>query len=206
MTHSELVERAVLWLQGRGGCTFAFSEFHTGASWESPDAIGFRAWGSTVVECKTSRADFKHDAKKPFRRHPASGLGHERYFMVPTGLISADELPAKWGLLYAHGRHVKVIRKSEGFTDRNYRGEIGFLVSMLRRAEIRAIKIHYAAGNETRPSDFLNQWIKADAPVFKREISETPIDGSANMAYLLESSDAPQASPDAETPDRSRAL
>ena len=181
MTHADLVQRAVLWLQGRGGCTFAFSEFSTG-TWETPDAIGFSAWRSVVVECKVSRSDFAHDAKKPFRQNPQTGMGGERYFLVPAGLIVADELPAKWGLLYASGRHVKIVRKSEGFADRNYRGEIGFLVSMLRRAEIRAIKAHYAAGNETRPSDFLNRWIKTDAPVFKREIVSAP---APDLNWLL---------------------
>ena len=159
MTHKELVERAVIWLQGRGGCTFAFSEFSTSA-WETPDAIGFTSWRSVIVECKVTRADFFKDRKKPFRRRPQMGMGVERYFMVPANLVTVEEVPEKWGLLYVHNRHVKVIKKSEGFADRSYRSELGYLVSMLRRVEIRAIKQHYASGNDSRPGDFLNQWIK----------------------------------------------
>lgn len=41
MTHSDLIERAVLWLLGRGRCSIAFSEMQTAGSWEIPDAIGF---------------------------------------------------------------------------------------------------------------------------------------------------------------------
>ena len=162
MTHKELVERAVIWLQGRGGCTFAFSEFSASA-WEIPDAIGFTSWRSVLVECKVSRADFFRDCKKPFRRRPEVGMGGERYFMVPAGLVTADEVPAKWGLLYVHKRHVKVIKKSEGFANRSYRSELGYLVSMLRRIEIRVINHHDATGNDSRPADFLNQWIKVPA-------------------------------------------
>lgn len=161
MNHQELVERAVYWLQGRGGCSIAFSEFATSAH-ETPDAIGFRARWSVIVECKVSRADFFRDQKKSFRRLPELGMGAERYYMVPAGLVTAEETPTRWGLLHVHARHVKVIRKSEGFANRHYASEIGFLVSMLRRVEIRAIAAHYAAGNTTRATDFLNQWIKTE--------------------------------------------
>lgn len=158
MTHSELVERAVYWLQGRGGCTFAFSEL--AASGEVPDAIGFRSRWSIVVECKTNRADFFADGQKRFRRNPATGMGAERYFMVPAGLILPHELPQKWGLLWVYDRHVRVIKKAEGFSNRSYMAEIDFLVSMLRRAEIRGIAAYRRDGHPC-PLDFLNQWIKA---------------------------------------------
>lgn len=160
-THAELVARAVKWLLGAGRCSIAFSEFSTMA-WEKPDALGFSAWASTMIECKVSRSDFAADKKKPFRRNPYLGLGLQRYFMVPAGLVMVEEIPPKWGLLYVTGRHVKVIRKSEGFAARALGTEIGFLVSMLRRAEIRAINAHYAAGRKTRPSDFLNQWLREE--------------------------------------------
>ncbi len=160
-THDELVTRAVSWLQGRGGCTFAFSEFRTGASWEIPDAIGFTAFSSIVIEVKTSRADFLKDRKKPFRNGLQTGMGLKRYFMAPRGLIEPGELPEGWGLLSVHKRNVRIEKRSAAFTDRNYHGEVGFLVSMLRRVEIRAVAQHRAAGNREWPADFLNQMIKA---------------------------------------------
>lgn len=159
MTHDELVTRATRWLQRTGGFTVAFSEFRT-YSMEIPDAIGFRAWSSAVVECKISRADFLRDKHKPFRRVLARAMGSQRYYMVPAGLISIEELPEKWGLLYVKGRHVRVIRKSGGFPDRSWQSEMAFLVSMLRRIEIRAIEVHDSLPHSARPVDFLNQWIK----------------------------------------------
>jgi hypothetical protein len=54
---------------------------------------------SVVVECKVSRADFLADANKPFRLKPEEGLGCERLYMAPQGIIPLEELPANWGLL-----------------------------------------------------------------------------------------------------------
>jgi hypothetical protein len=61
--------------------------------------------GSIVLEAKVSRADFLADAKKPHRQ-PGKGLGRWRYYLCPEGLISPDELPLGWGLLYASERGV----------------------------------------------------------------------------------------------------
>ncbi|RMH96415.1 adenylosuccinate synthase [Stutzerimonas nitrititolerans] len=117
MTHNDLCLVAVKWLKransaGGPGCHVAVSECRSGWTGEIPDAIGFRAAGfddgSTVVECKTSRADFLADRKKAHRS--AGGLGNWRYFMAPAGLIKPDELPAGWGLLEVNSRgHVKVV-------------------------------------------------------------------------------------------------
>lgn len=128
MTHNDLCLVAVKWLQrannaGGPGCHVAVSECRSGWSGEIPDAIGFRATGfddgSTVVECKTSRADFLADRKKAHRI--AGGLGNWRYFMAPVGLIRADELPAGWGLLEVNQRgHVKVVAGLAAFYRQGY--------------------------------------------------------------------------------------
>lgn len=97
LTHSELVEIAEAWLLKR--CGFAFKELSTNAM-EIPDAIGFRADTSILIECKTSRGDFLNDKKKVFRKHPWMGAGRFRYFLCEKGLIKPDELPDKWGLIY----------------------------------------------------------------------------------------------------------
>jgi hypothetical protein len=136
MTHDDLVKRADRWLRRTKGCSVAFTEFTTFAV-ESPDAIGFSSDFSVLIECKASRSDFHADKQKIFRRVPSQGMGQLRYFMAPAGLISPEELPDKWGLLEVHARHVKVVREAKGFADRNRPNEIRFLVSMLRRAQLR---------------------------------------------------------------------
>lgn len=111
-THAELCALAVRWLRrpnsaGGHGCIVSVSEPRADYSGEVPDAIGFRAgWqaGSVVVECKTTRSDFLADRTKPHRQ-PACGMGTWRYFLAPAGLISADELPDRWGLLEVGARN-----------------------------------------------------------------------------------------------------
>lgn len=112
LTHGDLCDIAARWLKkplsARGhGCQIAFTETRTSfLSGESPDAIGFRVststygGGSTVVECKVSRADFLQDGKKPHRVE-GCGMGRFRYYACPEGMIAPDEVPSGWGLLYA---------------------------------------------------------------------------------------------------------
>lgn len=110
MTHAELVERAVRWLRGTAGCPIAFGEVVTLCP-ETPDAIGFRDSGAStyLIECKVSRADFLADRNKAHRRADRA-LGLYRYYMVPPGLITADETPERWGLLYAHPAKVELVK------------------------------------------------------------------------------------------------
>lgn len=71
MTHNELVERAVRWLCGTTRCT-AVASGVVSACWEIPDAIGWNAFHSWMIECKTSRSDFKRDLKNTFAVIPGA--------------------------------------------------------------------------------------------------------------------------------------
>jgi hypothetical protein len=138
VTHSQLVARAVEWLR-KYRCGIVLSE-QTCVSGEMPDAIGWkRACHSVVVECKISRADFLADHEKPFRKKPELGLGCERFYLTPAGLLHPEELPRGWGLLESAGRKINVARPSA----RNLRTMIGLrhemnlLLASLRRVEVR---------------------------------------------------------------------
>jgi hypothetical protein len=110
------------------------------ASGEMPDAIGWkRACHSVLVECKVSRSDFLADRDKPFRRKPQNGVGCERFYLTPAGLIREEELPAGWGLLECRRREVEMVvssakdlRSATGF-----RYEMNLLLASLRRVEVR---------------------------------------------------------------------
>lgn len=136
MSHGDLVSRAAKWLSNTRGCSVVFTEFATYAG-ERPDAIGFMPHTSVLVECKASRSDFLTDKHKPWRRVTGLGMGGERYYMAPPNTIKPDELPEKWGLLEVSGRRVRLIKRSGGFPERNRRNEAAFMVSMLRRAQLR---------------------------------------------------------------------
>jgi len=137
----------VKWLARR--TSVVFYEFSSFAG-ETPDVIGWSSYASTLIECKSSRSDFKADAKKFSRRFPNAGMGQFRWYLCPEGVIPLASIPDRWGLLYVKGRHVVVIREAQGFPQRNHASEITFLTSMLRRAQIRI-------GN--RP---LSEWLRKE--------------------------------------------
>ena len=138
MTHSQLVEKAVQWLR-RYRCGVVLSE-QACVSGEMPDAIGWkRACHSVLVECKVTRADLLADRVKPFRVKPEQGVGSERFYLTPPGLVRCEELPAAWGLLEVHGRGVEMIHLSAKSlrTATGFRCEMNLLLASLARVQLR---------------------------------------------------------------------
>lgn len=129
---------AVRWLR-RYRCGVVLSE-QACVSGEMPDALGWKkACHSVLVESKVSRTDFLADRDKPCRQKPETGVGCERYYLSPRGLIRTEELPTGWGLLEVYGREIERVKPSA----KNLRSEVGFenemnlLLASLRRVEIR---------------------------------------------------------------------
>jgi len=144
LTHAELVHRAYRWLLGAGKCVVAVTErgaqdvFGT----EIADAIGWNWDGrSTVIEVKTTHADFLADGAKPHRNRD-SGLGDQRYFMCSRGVIERTEVPEGWGLLYATAGRVNVMANPEIRPDsiRRDRLEKRMCIDLLRRVYIRGFE------------------------------------------------------------------
>ena len=108
--HAELVARAARWLHKTKGHAVVLTEIGA-AGYEHPDVIGWKAGFSTMIECKTSRADFLADRKKPFRQNPSAGLGRFRWYCAPPGLIEPADLPEAWGLVEPRGRTMVVAVK-----------------------------------------------------------------------------------------------
>jgi hypothetical protein len=138
MTHAKLVSIAVRWLRSYR-CGVVLSE-QACVSGEMPDAIGWKkACHSVLVESKVSRGDFLADRDKPFRLKPEIGVGCERYYLAPRGMIRIEDLPVGWGLLEVSGREVERAKPSA----KNLRSAIGFgyemnlLLASLRRVEVR---------------------------------------------------------------------
>jgi hypothetical protein len=138
MTHAQLVETAVAWLRAYR-CGVVLSE-QACASGEVPDAIGWkRACHSVLVECKISRADFLCDRQKPWREKQKIGVGCERFYLTPAGLIREQELPQGWGLLECRKRQVELVKPSakDLRTAAGFRYEMNLLLASLRRVEVR---------------------------------------------------------------------
>jgi hypothetical protein len=138
MTHAQLVERAVRWLRAYR-CGVVLSE-QACASGEMPDAIGWKqACHSVLVECKVTRADFLADRAKPFRQKPDKGVGSERFYLTPPGLVKLEELPPGWGLLECGRGRIEMMQASAKNlrTAAGFRYEMNLLLASLRRVEVR---------------------------------------------------------------------
>ena len=143
MTHGELVTRAGQWLKSQG-CSVIMEEI-VSLCQETADAIGFTCDQSYLAECKASHSDFVADAKKLHRRHPEYGMGNYRFYLCEPGVISEDEVPLGWGLLYALEKKVKQVRGMRGNCGAvdagvfqfaaNIRSERTLLLSALRRGD-----------------------------------------------------------------------
>ena len=134
MTHASLVALGVRWLSRQSSTVFY--EFAASAK-ENPDIIGWSSGFSTLIECKATRSDFLGDSKKTVRRNPRTGMGQRRYYLCPAGMIELEDLPKKWGLLWAEKGRVIVKKEARGHPERCLIAELRFLNSMLRRAQIR---------------------------------------------------------------------
>jgi hypothetical protein len=171
ITHDLLVQRAVRWLRApadgrhangvywrRGGCGVVVPEYHTWNG-EIPDAIGFAHGAySCVVECKTSRADFRRDRKKGRAMDGAPCLGHDRVYLAPEHVIPVDELPAGWGLVELQGarRRLVLVKPPVPNPDRCMVSELSLCYSLLRRAEVHGHLRDYLSpkwGGFTPPRD-----------------------------------------------------
>jgi hypothetical protein len=139
MTHEQLVTKAVEWLR-RYGCGIVLSE-QACVSGEVPDAIGWKGvCRSVLVECKLTRSDFLADRAKPFRLNPETGLGCERWYFTPAGLLSPEDLPRYWGLLELRAGKLRVALKASRHSQRMPAGllyEMNLLLASLRRVEVR---------------------------------------------------------------------
>lgn len=137
LAHDELVRRAVRWLRGSRRCEIALPEPVSWVAGEVPDAIGWRMGESIVVEVKVSIEDFRADKRKkwrggepcPWEKRPQQrdGLGRLRYYLAEPGVIPADKLPDKWGLLACHRTQIRVIVEAEPWHVVNAVGECDIL-------------------------------------------------------------------------------
>ncbi len=134
-THKQLVTRMATYFKNVRRATVVMSELSTSAG-EIPDVIAWLSGAfSVLIECKVSRADFIGDAEKCFRRDEERGMGNERYFAAPKGIIKKEEIPKGWGLLEVEKNYVRELVSAEP-KDANKHHECLMLVSALRRLEI----------------------------------------------------------------------
>lgn len=139
MTHKELIKVARKWLRECAKCKVILTERGSSTGYEIPDAIGWKsARYSILIECKASRADFRQDAKKWFRQEANLGMGQQRYFLAPEGVIPKDEVPQGWGLLELSGKFVKstIVCDLVYFDERRCWAEMPLIIAAMRRLQL----------------------------------------------------------------------
>lgn len=139
MTHSDLISFGRKYMASKA--PIVITELVSGTG-EEPDIISFLTVpklgrGTVVIECKATRQDFHKDKKKVYRQRPELAMGDYRYYLVPKGLITVDEVPEKWGLLEASAKgRIKILKKAERWGACNKQSEVLLLVSLVRRLDI----------------------------------------------------------------------
>lgn len=109
MTHDELVQRGMYWLRNSMRCQVVLTE--KPSRHERPDAVGFSSIASIQIEAKVSRRDFFKDQKKRGRVNQWGRIAQFCWYLVPPGLVKAEEVPEDWGLLYCYPRQVRKIKE-----------------------------------------------------------------------------------------------
>jgi len=145
MTHNELIELGRGWLiksyaacapYGHYGCTLVLTELCAGTRYgEQPDVLGYSTKTTILIECKTSRSDFYAEKNKPFRLLE-EGIGGQRWYLAPKGIIPIEALPDKWGLLEVTPDKKIHVTKYAELQPRDYHGEMNMLISTVRRLNI----------------------------------------------------------------------
>ena len=136
-THTNLCKRGGKWLKKHSqnvlvpNCSIVAVELFTQVESEIPDIIGWCSWCSVMIEVKVQWSDFLRDFKKPFRQICADGVGELRFYLCPENMISENELPENWGLLYETKRGIKIIKKAER-QNTNLAAERNMLTSYIR--------------------------------------------------------------------------
>lgn len=107
---------------------------------ENPDIWATNGYQTTLVEVKTSHADFLADQKKWVRSEAADiadkCLGNFRYYLCPNGVISENELPDKWGLLVYDGKHITKVKPAK-YQKSSTDAELLVVTSIMRRCGIK---------------------------------------------------------------------
>ena len=70
-----------------------------------------KQFATIAFEVKVSRSDYLHEIANPDKRKQAIQLSNEFYFVVPSGLVSAEEVPGECGLMVVCDKVIKVIKK-----------------------------------------------------------------------------------------------
>lgn len=137
MTTAADIKAALLKHYGAGWRVFFEVSNDTGAAarrWVDAVAVGI--WPSTGheivgIEIKVSRADYLREIADPAKAQAIMRYCTRWCLACPAGLVSADEVPATWGVLELTPSGIK--RKKKPPTLKPERLDAGFVMALLRQ-------------------------------------------------------------------------
>jgi hypothetical protein len=119
---------------------------------EQTDVWGYDGNVTAVIEVKTSHSDFLADKKKWWRGEESEKCGLQagmlRWYLCPSGVINADELPSGWGLLYWDGKNIEHVVAPTPF-ENTLKSDMRILYSLLRREGFKEKIYNYRGTNTT---------------------------------------------------------
>lgn len=139
MIHKDLVELAENWLKDSKTekdipflqtCGAVIAKSGSSAK-EQPYAIGFTFSTSILIEAKLNDSDLGADKRKTLHID-RDKLGDYRFYIAPKGLVSADNIPNKYGLLEVDGSRVNIVKEPE-YIGAQKESEVALLASVVRR-------------------------------------------------------------------------
>jgi len=144
LTHNELVEIGAKFLMRK--YPIVLTEISvwsmTVPIYETPDLLGFSYNNSILVEVKISLSDLKKDKEK-IARNRKEGVGEYKYYLFPEKLYekALQHIPEEWGImLFNKNNRIRKRRNSKHFKI-SWGAERHFLLSALRRLEIKETEI-----------------------------------------------------------------
>jgi hypothetical protein len=102
LSHDEIAEFAADKMRKKG-YLMTWANMRSLNVGEQPDVMAMKHLNDVVViEVKVSRSDFFADKKKPWRNGEVKGIGTERVYLTPPGLLQVSEIPYGWQLWEVH--------------------------------------------------------------------------------------------------------
>jgi hypothetical protein len=120
LTHDQIGDILCVKLKSKG-YQVAFSNILDVGVGEQPDCLGIDNYGDSILlEVKTSRSDFKADSKKPWREK-GRGIGKQRVYVTPVGLLKPEEIPYGWQLWEMSDNKSNSLKVIKGKITRTYK-------------------------------------------------------------------------------------
>jgi hypothetical protein len=148
LTHRDLVMIAANWITSQENrispycewaCRYAFPETVTYYR-NTLDVYGFGNYGYSMIEVKTSHADFLKDQKKDYIKNKIP-IANFNWYFCPKNIIKENELPQDYGLVYyvTSKKECQIIKQPKRIDKIETYCSSRIIASILRRLKVERV-------------------------------------------------------------------